>query len=139
VPRAVALALAVVLLAATVGGCGRETNHDVQQSILQISSIASEGAIMADDLASDRSKITYVRVHGEELSSQAEHEAEKLNDAPVAPELRDRVKKAVALAGQIGGGIDNLRTSPQDRHQAFDTVHQLLHWSDEARKLADSI
>jgi hypothetical protein len=57
----------------------------------------------------------------------------------VAPELRDRVKKAVALAGQIGGGIDNLRTSPQDRHQAFDTVHQLLHWSDEARKLADSI
>jgi hypothetical protein len=138
VRHAVAIVLAAVLAAAT-GGCGRETNHDVKQSILQISSIASEGAIMADDQARDRSKITFLRAHGEELSSQAEHEAEKLNDAPVAPELRDRVKKAVALAGQIGGGIDNLRTSPQDRHQASDTVHQLLHWSDEARKLANSI
>jgi hypothetical protein len=138
VRRALAIALAATIAAGT-GGCGRETNHDVRVSVEQISSIASEGALMADDLARDRTKITFVRVHGEELSSQAEHEAEKLNDAPVAPELHDRVKRAVALAGQIGGGIDNLRTSPQDRHQASDTVHQLLHWADEARKLADSI
>ena len=136
--RAVGIALAVTL-AGAVGGCGRETNHDVRLSIEQISSIASEGAIMGDDLARDRTKITFVRVHGEELSSQAEHEAEKLNDAPVAPELRARVQKAIALAGEIGGGIDDLRTSPQDRHKASDTVHQLLQWSDEARKLADSI
>jgi hypothetical protein len=127
------------MLVGAAGGCGRETNHDVRLSIEQISSIASEGAIMADDLARDRSKITFVRVHGEELSSQAEHEAEKLNDAPVAPELRARVQKAIALAGEIGGGIDDLRVSPQDRHKASDTVHQLLRWADEARKLADSI
>ena len=139
VVRHVAAIVFAAALAALAGGCGRETNHDVRISIEQIASIGSEGAIMADDVARDRTKITFVRVHGEELSAQAEHEAEKLNDAPVAPELHDRVMKAIALAGQIGGGIDDLRTSPQDRHKASATVHQLLQWADEARKLADSI
>jgi hypothetical protein len=138
VRRVAAIAFAAAL-AASGGGCGRETNHDVRISIEQISSIASEGALMGDDVARDRTKITYVRVHGEELSSQAEHEAEKLNDAPIDPALRDRVDKAIGLAGQIGGGIDDLRVSPQDRHKAAQTVHDLKRWADEARKLADSI
>jgi hypothetical protein len=134
--RAIAL---VLTLAAATGGCGRETNHDVRQSVEQISSIAAEGALMADDLARDRTKITYVRVHGEELSSQAEHEAEKLNDAPIDPALRSRVEKAIGLAGEIGGGIDDLRVSPQDREKAAQTVDDLKKWADEARKIADSI
>jgi hypothetical protein len=138
VARVIATAL-VVTVAAAGSGCGRETNHDVRQSVEQISSIASEGALMADDLARDRTKITYVRVHGEELSSQAEHEAEKLNDAPTDPALRPRIKKAIGLAGEIGGGIDDLRTSPQDRQKAAQTVQDLKKWADEARKIADSI
>jgi hypothetical protein len=127
------------MLALAAAGCGRETNHDVRISVEQISSIASEGALMADDVMRDRTKITYVRVHGEELSSQAEHEAEKLNDAPIDPALRDRVEKAIGLAGEIGGGIDDLRVSPQDRQKAAQTMSDLRKWADEARKLADSI
>jgi hypothetical protein len=138
VQRASAIALAVVV-AALAGGCGRETNHDVRVSIEQISSIASEGALMAGDVARDRTKNTYVRVHGEELSSQAEHEAEKLNDAPIDPALRSRVEKAIGLAGEIGGGIDDLRVAPQDRQKAAQTVDDLRKWADEARKLAESI
>jgi hypothetical protein len=134
------LAIALALAAAAAGsGCGRETNHDVRISIEQLSSIAAEGALMADDVARDRSKNTYVRVHGEELSSQAEHEAEKLNDAPIDPALRDRVEKAIGLAGEIGGGIDDLRVAPQDRQKAAQTVQDLKKWADEARKLAESI
>jgi hypothetical protein len=138
VRRAVVIALAATTSLAT-GGCGRESSHDVRVSIEQISSIGSEGALMADDLARDRTKITYVRAHGEELSSQAEHEAEKLNDAPVAPELHARVQKAIGLAGEIGGGIDDLRVSPQDHRKSAETMHNLQQWADEARKLANSI
>jgi hypothetical protein len=138
VHRALAIALAAVVAALT-GGCGRETNHDVRVSIEQIASIGSEGALMASDVARDRTKNTYVRVHGEELSSQAEHEAEKLNDAPIDPALRSRVEKAIGLAGEIGGGIDDLRVAPQDRQKAAQTQDDLEHWADEARKLADSI
>jgi outer membrane murein-binding lipoprotein Lpp len=132
---ALAVALAVLLLA----GCGNETNHDVRVSIEQISSIASEGSLMADDLARGRTKTTYVRVHGEELSSQAEHEAEKLNDAPVDPALHERIDKAIGLSSEIGGAIDDMRVSPQDRHAAQQAQQNLEKWAEEARKIADSI
>jgi hypothetical protein len=111
----------------------------VQLGVEQISSIAAEGALMADDLARDRTKTTFVRVHGEELSSQAQHEAEKLNDDPVDPDLHGRVKRAIKLASDIGSAIDELRTSPQDRSQAGQDAIKLRHLADEARKLADSI
>src|SRR2546423_13796756 len=138
VRRALALA-SVAALAWPVLGCGRETNHDVRASIEQISSIAAEGAIMADDLERGRTKTTYFRVHGEELSSQAEHEAEELNDAPVDPALHDRIQKAIGLSAEISGAIDDMRVSPQDAQQARQSEQDLNKWADEARKLADSI
>ena len=134
-----AAALAAVLAASLLAGCGRETNHDVRASIEQIASISSEGSLMADDLARGRTKTTFVRVHGEELSSQAEHEAEKLNDAPVDPALHDRIQKALGLASEVGGAIDDMRVSPQDRRQARQAEQDLNQWADEARKLAGSI
>jgi hypothetical protein len=133
---ALAAALAIALLAA---GCGKETNHDVRASIEQIASISSEGSLMADDLARGRTKTTYVRVHGEELSSQAEHEAEKLSDAPVDPALHERIDKAIGLSSEIGGAIDDMRVSPHDRQAARQAQQDLEKWAEEAHKIADSI
>jgi hypothetical protein len=124
---------------ASMVGCGREDRHAVRVSIEQLASISAEGALMADDLARGRTKTTFVRAHGNDLSSQAQHEAEKLNDAPVAPALRQAVQKAITLAADIGGAIDDLRTSPQDRAQAGDTEHKLHHWADEAANLANTL
>jgi hypothetical protein len=138
VRRAPAFAAAVAL-AWPLAGCGRETNHDVRASIEQIASISAEGSLMADDLARGRTKTTFVRVHGEELSSQAEHEAEKLNDAPVDPALHDRIDKAIGLASEVGGSIDDMRVSPHDRQQARQAEQDLKKWAAEARKIADSI
>jgi hypothetical protein len=134
---AVAAATAAIALALT--GCGRETRHDVRVSIEQIASISAEGALMADDLSKGRTKTTFVRVHGDDLSSQAEHESEKLNDAPIDPDLDARRERAIELAGDIGGAIDQMRVSPQDRAQARDNELKLQRWADEARKIADSI
>jgi hypothetical protein len=136
--RAIALGAAAAL-AWSLSGCGRETNHDVRAAIEQISSISAEGAIMADDLARGRTKTTFVRVHGEELSAQAEHEAEKLNDAPVDPALHDRIEKAIGLSSEVSGAIDDMRVSPQDRQKARQAEQDLNKWADEARKVADSI
>jgi hypothetical protein len=138
--RVVAASLLVIgALAAPLAACGREAPHQVRLSVEQISSIAAEGALMADDVARARSKTTFVRVHGEDLSSQAQHEAEKLNDDPISPDLHGRVKAAIKLAGDIGSAIDDLRTSPQDRTQARMDASKLRSWSDQARKLAESI
>ena len=137
--RCFRVVVASVLLALALGGCGRESQHDIRVSIEQIASVGSEGALMADDLSRGRTKTTYVRVHGEELSSQLEHEAEKLNDAPYDPALKARVEKAIELAGDIGGGIDDMRVSPHDRGLARDTENKLQQWADEASKLAEGL
>ena len=136
--RALAFVCAAVL-AWPLASCGRETRHDVRLSVEQIASISSEAAIMADDLERGKTKTTFVRVHGEELSSQAEHEAEKLNDAPMAPELRERAEKAIGLASEIGGAIDDMRVSPHDREKARQAEEDLRKWADEARAIAESM
>jgi hypothetical protein len=134
-----AVLLIAVVLASPLVGCGRETNHDVRASIEQISSISAEAAIMADDLERGRTKTTYFRVHGEELSAQAEHEAEKLSDAPIDPALHDRVEKAIGLSAEISGAIDDLRVSPNDATRARQAEQDLNKWAEEARKIAGSI
>ena len=135
----VAFAVAALALALPLAGCGRETNHDVRVSIEQLASIASEGSLMADDLRRGRTKTTYLRVHGEELSSQAEHEAEKLSDAPVDPDLHDEIDKAIKLSSDIGGAIDDMRVSPKDRQAAAKAEQDLKKWADEANKIASTI
>ncbi len=94
---------------------------------------------MADDLARGRTKTTFVRVHGAELSAQAEHEAEKLNDDPVAPELKAPIHQAIELSADISGAIDDMRVSPQDREQARESEQKLRQWAEEAGKLAESL
>ena len=136
----VGVALSMLLmLALPLAGCGRETRHDVRVSIEEIASISAEGALMADDLSKGRTKTTFVRVHGDDLSSQAEHEAEKLNDAPIDPALDQRRQRAIVLAGDIGGAIDDMRVSPQDRVKARDSEKKLQQWADEASKIAESM
>jgi predicted outer membrane protein len=132
-------ALVAAIAAVALAGCGKESRHDVKQAVQQLSSISSEGAIMADDLARDRTKTTFVRVHGEELSSQAEHEAEKLNDAPVTADLHAKVERAIELSSQIGGAIDDLRVSPHDRAGARQTERDLRRFAQEASDLADTL
>ena len=107
--------------------------------VKQLASISAEGALMADDLARGRTKTTFVRVHGAELSAQAEHEAEKLNDDPVAPELEAPIHQAIELSSDISGAIDEMRVSPQDRPQARENEQKLRSWADEALKLAESL
>jgi hypothetical protein len=136
--RLLTVALAAVL-AVLVAGCGREPRDQVQRSIEQLASISAEGALMADDLARARTKTTFIRVHGEELSSQAEHEAEKLNDAPVAPDLHGPVQTAITLSSDIGSAIDDLRVSPQDREQARQSRNKLKRLAKRASDLADSL
>ena len=54
-------------------------------------------------------------------------------------DLKARAQAAIKLASEIGGAIDELRTSPQDRGQDRQDRAKLRHWSAEARKLGNSI
>jgi hypothetical protein len=98
-------ALILVLLAPvamSAGACGRAGKQGVRAGIEQLASISAESALMAEDLARGRTTTTFVRVHGAELSAQALHEAEKLNDDPVAPSLMAPIEIAITLSSDIG-------------------------------------
>src|SRR3954451_11798206 len=60
----------LVLSVSTLAGCGRAGNHGLGQTFKSLASISAEAALMADDVARDRTKTTFVRVHGAELSAQ---------------------------------------------------------------------
>jgi hypothetical protein len=129
----------VICIAMALAGCGRAGTTGVRAGIEQLASISAEGALMAEDVARGRTKTTFVRVHGAELSAQAEHEAEKLNDDPVAAKLKQPIETAIELSADIGGAIEDLRVSPQDREQARENEGKLRHWADQTRKLAESL
>jgi nucleotide-binding universal stress UspA family protein len=134
--------LVIVLLvpvAVAAGGCGRAGKTGVKAGIEQLASISAEGALIAEGVARARTKTTFVRVHGEELSAQAEHEAEKLSDDPGAPALKPRIEKAIKLAGDIGGAIDDLRVSPHDPQQAREDEAKLRVWAQQAAALAETL
>ena len=136
--RWLAIVLVLVVAIAT-GGCGREGKTGIQAGIEQIASISGEGALIAEGVARARTKTTFVRVHGDELSAQAEHEAEKLSDAPVSAALKPRIEKAIKLAGDIGGAIDDLRVAPHDRGQAREDEAKLRVWARQAAVLAEGL
>jgi hypothetical protein len=139
VRRAIASVCLLVGLVMCLAGCGLDRRQQALVSVEQLTSIAAEGALMADDLARNRTTTTFVRVHGDELSAQAQHEAEKLNDDSIPNDLKARAQDAIKLASEIGGAIDELRTSPQDRGQDRRDWAKLRQWSAEAYRLGNSI
>ena len=101
-----------------LAGCGDLSHDELDRRIEVLRSTAAEGNLIAQDVARDRTKITFVRVRGGELSDDVEHEQEKMADATPAPGEADRLDRASAIGDDISTAIDSLRPSPRDREQA---------------------
>lgn len=70
---------------------------------------------MALDAAEDRTKVTFERVELRDLGEDAEHEAEKLNDAQPQPANAVVKARAVKLAQDISAALADLQVAPADR------------------------
>jgi hypothetical protein len=126
---------APIALALAFGGCGDLQVDELTRGVKTLRSIASEGSLMADDVARDRTKATFVRVHGAELSDAAGHEAEKLNDAKRSPDLDHAVREAIQIAQAESDAIDQLRVAPGNRTQAEGARAELRHQYVRANQL----
>lgn len=136
-----AAVLAVLGLAVLISGCGRLGRYsdvDFQASVKALQSIAAEGSLLAGDAGRGRTRTTFVRAHGQELSDQTEHEAEKMSDARLAPGLKGRVTKAVALASKIGSAIDGVRVDPHQRGAAAAAARDLRRYARQVQELGGS-
>jgi len=136
--------LAGVLLAGVLCfvGCGGPMQPDeLARSIEALESTAAEGALLADHVARDRSKNTFVRAHARELGETVEHEAEKLNDAEGEPEngVAPAKAKAIDLADQISAALGRIQTAPGDEAEGGAAQTELSTLSEKAGKLAEGL
>ncbi|MDX6676396.1 MAG: hypothetical protein QOE31_448 [Solirubrobacteraceae bacterium] len=130
--RAGLLALVCVL-----AGCGGPiTDDELQRGIQTLAATASEGRLVALDAAEDRSKVTFERVALRDLGEDAEHEAEKLNDAQAKPENAAVKTRAVKLAQDISSALGDLQVAPADRRIARRVQLRLDALSKQADALA---
>jgi hypothetical protein len=133
--RAVPLAASLAALVVGTAGCGDYTKVDFRGSTKALASIAAEGTLIAQDEARNRTLTSFVRAHGQDLSDQAQHEAEKMSDAPLAPGLSAKVDRAVALASSIGSSLDAIRVAPDDRAVAAQSARDLRRYARELQRL----
>ena len=135
------MAFALVGTAASISGCGGPmTPGELSRSIDTLASTAAEGAFLADDVADDRTKATFARVHARDLGDVVQHEAEKLNDADAnQAEVSSAKRKAIDLADKIGTALGQIQTSPQDEAGAASAGHQLSQYSQSASKLTEGL
>jgi hypothetical protein len=130
-----------VCVAAALGGCGGPmTPDELSRSIQTLESTAAEGAFLADDVADDRTKATFARVHARDLGDVVQHEAEKLNDAQAnRADVATAKKKAIDLADKIDTALGQIQTAPGDESGAATAGHQLSQYSENAGKLAEGL
>jgi hypothetical protein len=132
--------LVAVFVLAGVSGCGGPMTHDeLKRGIETIGSQAAEGALVADGVARDRTKATFVRVQAGELAGRATHEAEKLADAQGSGGLAAARDEAVQLAEDVSDALGELQVKPRDQALGRDLVRRLQRFDTQATRLADRL
>jgi hypothetical protein len=123
-------------------GCGGPMQpEELARSIETLESTAAEGALLADHVAHDRSKNTFVRAHARELGETVEHEAEKLNDAEAEPQggVAPAKDRAIDLADQISTALGRIQTAPDDEAEGGAAEKELSALSEKAGRLAEGL
>ena len=135
------IALTVVAGAALLSGCGGAIAPDeLARSIETLESTAAEGSLLAEDVAGDRTKATFVRVHSRDLGDVVDHEAEKLSDADAdEPEVVAAKADAVELADRIAVALGQLQTAPGAEAGGRPAADALSRLSEAAGTLADGL
>ena len=132
----IATLLALVL---PLAACGPLDRAELKREVESIGSLASEGELLAAEVARDRTKTTFVRVHAGELESAAQDSAEKLNDATPGAELSDEIERAVRLASDTSDALGQLAVSPGDEATGRSVQLELNRLSNDADDLSSSL
>lgn len=130
-----AAALIACALACAASGCGALSRGELERGVQSLGAVAAEGRLLADGVARDRTKATYVRVMARTLGEQTQHEAEKLADATPSRGLGDRRDAAVELAGRVSEQLSQLQTFPGDERTGEQVRAALRRLQDDADRL----
>jgi hypothetical protein len=128
-------AVAALALAA----CEPMGPDELQREVETIGSTAAEGSVLADQIATQRTKRIFARVQARELGDGADHSAERLTDAHPQDDLIAAQNRAITLAEQVSDQLGALETAPDDAAAAKAAAAKLRALAAKASGLAESL
>jgi hypothetical protein len=135
----IARSIAIVVAAGVLSGCGDLSRAELKRGVESLAALAAEGRLVARDVADDRTKATFVRVHARALAEDAEHEQEKLGDARPDPAVRSQRAHATELAGMLSDSLSALAVAPGDERDARARMRELAAVAHRIDDLARSL
>ncbi len=130
--------MVVGALALLTAGCngGTVDKHALQRDAEKIASLATEGELLANDVAKGGSTKVYTRVHAKELSEAASNLEDALAERSTSAGIEPDVRKASGLAGKVAAALEQLHLHPADRGVAERLKDPLSSLADDADELA---
>lgn len=129
-----AACLAVALLLTGCNG-GTVDRHALKRDSEKVASLATEGQLLANDMAKGASTKVFARVHAKELSRAASDLQDALATRPTSPGIEADVRRLSRLAGKVSGQLEQLHLHPTDRALAKSLEQPLTDAADAADKL----
>ena len=108
--------LIVIVASFALAGCngGTVDRHALTNDSATLDSIACEGALLAHDVARERSTKFFVRVHADELRIQSSSFADALSRRTTVPQIRRQVREKAKDAAQLASALQRLHDHPTD-------------------------
>jgi hypothetical protein len=131
-------ATALVALAIALTGCngGTVDRHALKRDAEKVASLATEGGLLANDVAKGSSTKYFARVHAEELSRAASDLADALAKRPTSPGIETDVRKLSRVAGKVSRHLEQLHLHPTSRAVARSLEQPLSDDADAADELS---
>jgi hypothetical protein len=131
-------ACAVGLLILALTGCngGTVDRHALKRDAEKVASLATEGGLLANDVAKGSSTKYFARVHAEELSRAASDLADALAKRPTSPGIETDVRKLSRVAGKVSRHLQQLHLHPTSRAVARSLEQPLSDDADAADELS---
>jgi hypothetical protein len=134
------VAVVPLLCAALVlSACEPLGPEELRREVETVGSTAAESSVLADQVADQNAKRTFVRVQARNLADAAQHSSERLTDAHPANGLESDIAEAISLAEAVASAAGELETAPDDAAAAAEAAMRLRDLSQRAKDLAASI
>jgi hypothetical protein len=132
-------AIALLVGALALPGCGRLDKDAIGNELGTIESAAAEGMLVAREAAHDRAPDNFIELRTAELGKVAEGSYEKLSEIPAEGSLQPAEDKGIRIAARVAALLFDLHAHSSNRELADSTERRLSKLADQAGAVEESL
>jgi hypothetical protein len=117
--RVLLLGVILALVGAGCGGGGKLGAKALSQESKSLQSLASEGALLAQDAVSGKTTRVFTREHSSDLYKAASQAEASLKTAKTEPALQPKLRQLTALVTQVSAALKRLGGASRDEQRAL--------------------